>query len=466
MSGGGHGGGGLPGLHAIEHWIHASWDNGGTAITARAIIIGMVTAIVGFFIMSPAQSLRNFELLFFISPVWMPLVLAKFAWVRWLQSRRRMFNAKQNYVLLEIRMPRDTRKSPLSMETIFSVLHLGPGESNWYKKYWNGGVRPWWSFEIVSLGGRVHFYVWTREVYRRTIETAFYSHYPGVEIVEATDYSLLTDPAHAPMKGFACEFVHTKDEDVYPIKTYVDYGLDKQPMPKPEEVTDPMAHIIETLGSIGPKEQLWLQFIIRVSKGEKYGGKVNAAGKPFTWKDEAKEQIEKIRAGAVRKQKRVDPVTGATIETDGFPNPTKGEQELINAIERNVSKVPFDVGIRAIYMGEGDAFHGSMPGSLGNIFKPFNSETGNGLKWTRWSIAFNDYPWEDPHGHHHEHAIHSVTDYYRRRAYFHEPYIGPWIVMSSEELASIYHVPSKSVTTPTLPRIQSATGEAPSNLPV
>ncbi|RTK97382.1 MAG: hypothetical protein EKK59_09355, partial [Neisseriaceae bacterium] len=282
----------------------------------------MVVGIVAFFIISPDQSLKNFEMLVFMSPVWMPLLLFKFTWIRWVQVRRAAFFAKQQYILLEIRMPRDTRKSPLSMETILSALHLSPGESNWYKKYWNGSVRPWWSLEIVSLGGRVHFYIWTRESFRRPIEAAFYAQYPGVEIVEAVDYSLLTDPSHHPMKAFAAEFVHTKDQDVYPIKTYVDFGLDKQPMPKPEEQIDPLAHVIETLGSIGPKEQIWVQMIIRVSKGEKYNGKTNAAGKPYTWKDEAKEEIEKIRAASVRKQKRVDPATGAIIEMDGFPNPT------------------------------------------------------------------------------------------------------------------------------------------------
>mgnify|MGYP001549474549 CR=1 FL=1 len=53
----------------------------------------------------------------------------------------------------------------------------------------------------------------------------------------------------------------------------------------------------------------------------------------------------------------------------------------------------------------------------------------------------------------------------RRRAYFQFPYKGPWMVMSSEEIASIYHIPSSSVAAPNLPRIQSTATEAPSNLP-
>ena len=464
MSSAGHGGGGLPGLGLVESFVHDSWEKGGTTITERSLIISFGIALLTFFILDPQQSLLNFELLLFFSPVWMPIVLIKFGWIRWVQMRRRAFNAKQDNILLEIRMPRDTRKSPLAMEGIFSNLHLGPGESNWFKLYWNGSVRPSWSFEIVSLGGRVHFYIWTREVYRRLIESSFYAQYPGVEIVEAVDYSLLTEPGHAPWSGFACEYKHKKP-DPYPIKTYVDFGLDKQPMPKPEEQSDPLAQVLETMGSIGPKEQMWIQIIIRESKGEKYNGRLNAKGAAYTWKDEAKELIEGIREGAVRKVKKVDKTTGVPYEEDGFPNPTKGEQEVINAIERNTAKHAFDVGMRGIYMAEEGHFHGVMPGALGYIWKPFNSDTLNSIGWTKWHVAFNDYPWEDPKGHHRAHVMHSALDYYRRRSFYHAPYIGDWMVMSTEELATIFHVPSAGVTTPSMPRIPSATAGAPFNLP-
>ncbi|MBP7741580.1 MAG: hypothetical protein KA104_02745, partial [Candidatus Pacebacteria bacterium] len=145
--------------------------------------------------------------------------------------------------------------------------------------------------------------------------------------------------------------------------------------------------------------------------------------------------------------------------------PTKGEQEAINAIERNVGKLPYDVGMRGLYMAKEGSFHGVMPGALGMIWKPFNSEGLNDIRWTRWNVGFNDYPWEDPHGHHHDHVIHAATDFYRRRAFFHPPYIGNWMVLSTEELATIFHIPSGGITTPSLPRIQSATAEAPFNLP-
>ena len=61
-----------------------------------------------------------------------------------------------------------------------------------------------------------------------------------------------------------------------------------------------------------------------------------------------------------------------------------------------------------------------------------------------------------------------LVDSYRRRMYYYEPYDmrEQAMVMSIEELATIFHIPSRAVQTPTLARVPSATGEAPANLPI
>ncbi len=446
---------------AIQHKLHDQ----GYHMRARPLIILFTILNVGFLFWDPYQTLRNYELLGFFSPLWVPYIFGRFAFIRFVQSRRANFIANQNFILLELRMPRDSKKTPLAMETIFSALHVTSGETTWWKKYILGNLRPWFSFEIVSLGGRIHFYVWLREGWRRSLESFFYGQYPDMEIIEAEDYSRLVDPVAPGWSRFGNEFAHTK-VDPYPIKTYVDYGLDKAGA-EPEEITDPMAQLIEFLGSIGPKEQLWLQFIIRQTGGEKYEGMVNKEGKPYTWRDEATAEIDKLRAATVRIMKRTDPTTGQTIESEGFPNPSKGQSEMINAIERNISKQGFDVGIRSIYTAPDDSFQGSMiTPILHSMFKPFNNESYNGIKLlAKFSAGFNDYPWEDVGMHHRHHLEELLVEFYRRRCYFHPPYVGPWMVMSSEELATIYHVPGAHIATPSLPRIQSATSGAPSNLP-
>lgn len=454
------GGPGLPlmGLaQAIDHRLH----DAGYHVTAKPFIVIFGVLLLGFLILDPAQTFRNFLLVGFIAPLWVPILLANFTFDQFVRSRKAAFLASQDTVLLELRMPRDTQKTPLAMEAVFANLHITGGESTAYARNWQGKVRTWFTIEIVSQGGRIRFYLWTREGLRRGVEAAFYAQYPEMEIVEAEDYSLTFDPTAPENDMFGEEFIHTK-KDAFPIKSYVDYKLD-QPGAKPEETIDPMAQMLELLGSIGPKEQLWLQISFRATKDEKFG----KFGNGRTWKDEAKEEIERIRKETARPGSYVDPVTGKVTATEGFPSPTKGQSDSMAAIERNISKQGFDVGMRAIYTAPKEAYQGAtIAFILGPMLKPFASEGLNGFKpASRFDTRFNDYPWEDPGGKHRQHLHKEIVEFYRRRAFFHDPYVGEWMVMSTEELATIFHVPSASVKTPSLPRIQSTTSGAPANLP-
>jgi hypothetical protein len=324
-------------------------------------------------------------------------------------------------------------------------------------------MRPWWSLEIASIGGRIHFYVWTRVGYRRLVEAYLYSQYSNVEIIEAEDYTRLVDPAHEGYSMWGCEY-RLAEADPFPLKTYVDYEM--KPGDKPEESVDPLGQLLELMGSIGPGEQMWLQMIIRVNKNEKYAGRTNKNGKPYSFKDEVGEVVEKLREMTTRKSSYVDPATGKTIETAGFPNPTKQQNDTIAAIERKASKQYFDVGIRCIYSATDAAFNGIMIPAQLSMFKFVNNESGNRLNVQGvFGGAFNDFPWEDPGGHHREHLKHEIVDLYRRRMYYNDPYVGNWNILSTEELATLFHIPSSAVTTPNLPRIQSTTSGAPANLP-
>ncbi|HEX5774612.1 MAG TPA: hypothetical protein VFY28_01470 [Candidatus Paceibacterota bacterium] len=462
---GGHSGGGLPFLDTIENLFHEAHEKGGITPDAKPFIYAGIGAVIAFLFLSPLQTWYNFQMVVFLSPIWMPVLFTRFAIHRFVEANRVAWLASQQYVLLELRVPRDIQKSPLAMETILTNLNITQGESSWYKKYINGSVRPTWSFEIVSLGGRVHFYVRTRVGYRRSVESFFYAQYPGIEVIEAMDYALLTDPSHAPNKMWGCDY-KKKKQDAIPIRTYAEFLKPDAPLPKPEETIDPLAQVIELLGSIGPKEQFWVQINCRITGSEKYGNRKNAQGKPYTWKDEAEEIVRSIREQSVRKIKRFDPATQSTIDDEMYGPVTKGQQESSFAIERNVNKPGFDVSMRAIYTAPEDSFDGSMITFLINLWKPMSAEGGNGLGIQLWDAIFSDYPWEDKGGRHKAHLEHQLVDAYRRRSGFNEPYKLNWMIMSSEEVATLFHIPSASVMAPALPRIQSSTSEAPANLPI
>ena len=66
----------------------------------------------------------------------------------------------------------------------------------------------------------------------------------------------------------------TKD-DAYPIKTYIDYKLDK--LETEEEMkNDPLASLIELMGTMKEGENLWYQILIRktTTKWENAGKKI------------------------------------------------------------------------------------------------------------------------------------------------------------------------------------------------
>ena len=401
------------------------------------------------------------SLALFLSPLWMPIMIVGAVWSTWIIWRRSEFIAQQEHVLLEIKPPRTIERTPLAMETVIDAMHLDPGEGNWYARSVKGGVRPMWSLELASIGGQIHFFIWARKGFRRQVESHVYAQYPGAQVVEAPDYTRMISGKPSEWELFACDYRHT-NKDPYPIKTYVDYGLDK--VQKEPEQTDPLANVLEFLGSMGPDEQFWVQFILRVHKGDKYS-KAAKDGKPYTWAHEANEIIEKIRKDT--RSSYVDPNTGK--EMPGFPNPTKGQSEVMAAIERNIGKQAFDVGVRAVYVAKKGKFNGATVAGMKALFKQFSSNTYNGITWAggRGLLKFDDYPWEWNTEIYKEKERAELLDAYRRRQFFYEPHSwNDYMVMSSEEIATLYHIPSRAVSTPGLARIPSSTSEAPPNLPI
>lgn len=407
-----------------------------------------------------------FELLSFTNSIGefiYPLLALGILWYVYTRYTRAKFisDEKQERVLLELRLPKEQVKSPLAMELALSALHQTGRESNWYDRWVLGKHRPWFSLEIISIEGNVHFLIWTERNYQPSVESAFYSQFPGLEIIEVPDY-VNNVPFGQPDSEwglFGAEFVLSK-EDALPIKTYVDYGLDKDP--KEELKVDPLTPIVEFFGSLQKNEQAWLQILVRATKKSNRlpGG---LFGKKQDWRKEGEEYA---------KEKKEE-FGGAGDPEEGAPKGmTTGEKMIIAAIERNISKEGFDCGVRAMYLAKGDAFRGPNIPALMGSFKQFNSNELNGFKPKH--VTNTDYPWQ-------EYTAPSfllkgvqksafekakLFNAYVRRGWFHPPVTRQWFVLSSEELATLFHLPGQVSETPTLSRIESKKSEAPSNLPI
>jgi hypothetical protein len=402
-----------------------------------------------------------------VSPIILTFGLFLIFWDVWVRYIRAEFFYKEKTLLLEILLPKETMKSPAAMELFLTALHQTGGEGSWYDVYWLGKTRPWFSLELVSIEGQVHFYIWTRAAMKNFIESSLYAQFPGIEVHEVDDYAKAVHFDPEKMGIWGCEFKYAKG-NAYPIKTYVDYGLDKDP--KEEYKVDPLAPMLEYLGSIGANQQVWIQFIVRAHKDDQK--KAGHLWKTVDlWKEEAEGEVHKIlgRDPKTRTSKGADDDSGMSSIVRLSP----GETDTVEAIGRAMSKLGFDVGIRGMYIANKDSFVGTNIPGLISSFKQFNTENLNGfkIKIGVWSTAFGD-PWQDFKKIRENRMLHVLLETYKRRMYFYPPYRykgnskGKILVMNTEELATVFHFPGQVAATPTLARIPSKKSQAPANLPI
>ncbi len=410
---------------------------------------------------SDPTMVMTFKYLYYTAFIWVPVILGWALWDLWVDYRRAQFFAKTTYILLEIKLPREMFKSPLAAEFFISGLWTTLREASWFEKYWKGQVRQHFSLEMVSIDGGVHFFIWCEKGSKNQIEANLYSQFPGIEIYEVPDYTLPMNYNPEVSDMFATEFDLTKP-DAFPIKTYLDYGMDKDP--KEEFKIDPLTPLIEALGSLGKGHQAWIQIIVRAHKDEDPDPDKPGKFIDNKWKKDAEVQIDKILAKS-KGEKGEDGkiIPGSTRFL------TKGETDTVAALERSISKNGFDTGIRLIYTAPKDIFSMSNVGGLVGGIMHFNSNSLNGFKTARGApppkykpvlLAWKDRPKKKIYF-----AKRNLLNAYKRRAYFYRPFKSPHFVLNTEELATMYHFPGGVSTTPTFARIGSKKAEAPSNLP-
>ena len=398
--------------------------------------------------------------------VFLALVYALY-WSRWHYVKRKNVHETPR-VLFEIVIPKEITKSPLAMETVFSTLNQ-TYEGNWFLRITKGTFRTWFTFEMVSFEGDVHFYVFLDDLQKQHFRAQMYAQYPEILLREVDDYTHRTPkPWQGEWDMFGVEMKLAKP-DPYPIKTYVDYGLDK-PGLKEEEKIDPMSSTIEYLSNLGKGEYCYVQIHIMATKKRKRLWFFDQSGKwigmPFTKTIGWQEEGEALIASMNDKN---------SVGADGkpvFKFRTPGEDELLKALDRNISKIGFDTGMRMLYIAKKDVFNKPSQHGMTRIWDQYASQAMNGFGLGEYT-GF-DYPWQDPTGKSTLFKKRIMFQNYQLRSFFYPPYrktfgfhVSPSkvMVLNQEELATIFHIPGGVVTSSGLARIESKKAEAPVNLP-
>ncbi|MCD6270503.1 hypothetical protein J7J23_01845 [bacterium] len=379
--------------------------------------------------------------------------------------------AKKQFIVLEIKIPKEIKRPMKAMEQVISNFWTSYDPPNFREKWIEGKFLLSFSLEIASINGAVHFFIRIPKELRGIFESAIYSQYPDVEISEVEDYTKKV-PQNIPNSGWdlwGCDFQMLR-QNCYPIKTYSSFFEPSQEI-KEENIIDPLSVLIEGLSTLKEGEQFWFQIM----------------AKPFVdeipWVSQAKETVNKLvkRPGKKREKSILASVFDLLV-FDIKPNSsgeekkeelippemqlTPGEKDIVKAIENKISKQAFEVNIRFIYLARKDVFFKPKIKFGFNFSSGLSTSNLNGLK--PWPVTSTRIPKPS--------FFRKRRIYVRKRRIFKNfvkrrtplfPKEGGTFVLNTEELATIFHFPGKaSVPAPAFPRIDAKKGGPPTNLPV
>ncbi|HEU0085445.1 MAG TPA: hypothetical protein VFQ59_00605 [Candidatus Paceibacterota bacterium] len=423
-----------------------------------------------------------YKFILLIFPVAGTIFLLYYAHMFWLHYIRANFISGITWVLLEVTPPRDVLRSPRAMELFLNNALYHMSEKSGLEMYWQGAVRFWFSLEIASIGGQVRFYIRAPSRTKELLETQMYAAYPQSQVRVVEDYTLAVDKITEDSKWnlWGCEFTYT-NPDAYPIKTYVDYGLDKDP--KEEQKVDPIAPVVELFSVIGKDEQMWCQIVVAPSK--KQYKTPGTLFKTHGWVEEVEEEIKRLLIQFTRQHpKQPNGITPIEIRPPDFLS------EITKKASAKMLKLGFDTGIRVCYVAKKEAFNMNNRRNIRMIFRQYAAPNSNELVRVNSTQADafgkNQFTAFFPLS---TKKVYKLADRmlleYREREFFNPPMRHkihlPWplsplifpnffhhhiMVMNTEEIATLWHFPGQILKVPSLERIESKEASPPTNLPI
>jgi hypothetical protein len=388
--------------------------------------------------------------------------LFKFLWIDYVSAYSiNSWNASQKWTFLEIIPPQDIERGPKIMEPIFSGMAGVLTSYHTFGQYLEGAF--WhdrFSLELVGDQGKAHFYIRTQKKYKKIVEAHIYAQYPDAEIKETSDY---TDnfPKIVPNRdwniwGSDFEFVA---DDALPIKTY-----DRFEESVTGEMIDPMASFLEALNALEEGQHLWFQLVIqplpepdnkkyqatiKKLKGEEVENSLGVIG-------DIMDVIKNIFNGmfSVVDFKGTDKKDLQPLEFRLSPV----EKDRLKFAEEKIGQNLFLTKMRLLYLGKRENFDKSNISAVMGVIKQFNDVNMNQLKPDDISKTYAKIFFTQPRLAKRQRKIYAR---YKKRNMDDSK-----IVLSTKELATLFHFPDMHVKSPSLARVESKLGSAPINLPI
>ncbi len=418
-----------------------------------------------------------------------PFKFFYFWWINW-----DVWYKKNKWILLEIKPPEEILKPFKAMEDVIHALWGVYDSPNWRER-WCEGELPnapyWFSIEIASFGGTVHFFLRILKDWQDTFEAAFYSYYPEAEITVVEDYTEKV-PQNIPNKEwdlYGEEYTFMRD-DIYPIRTYPVFFEERPEISIEEKRVDPMYGFLEALSKLQPAEQFWLQIVAApitnrdipwISRGREIADKIAKRPESKKPKPMLQEALETLISGPPAEEKKEVRLAIPELVL------TPGEREILHGVENKISKQGFKTCIRILYLYKVEEPHLFGNYKMGrSYFNHFATENLNTIVYlgpTRSRIHYwlrgrrlylrkrkqfkyfvdrlpPHFPWNL------DGEFPFIIDLLTLGRYPKGPGLGRGtIILNAEELATLFHFPPKIIV-PTVPRVEAKKGGPPPELPI
>ena len=311
------------------------------------------------------------------------------------------------------------------MEQLYSALASFKGREK--DKFVYGQPVVVFEMAVPHIGQEVCFYMAASKQIEGVVEKQIHGFFPEAQVEKVKDYNIFN-----PQGAAAGSFMTLGRNDFWPFKTYKNLE------------TDPLGEITNAFSKLKEEDEgAALQIVFRPAPGnwQKRALKIaREMQKNRTFERALKEtsMLKSFTKGFGGENKNQQPQALP-------PALTPLQQEQIKALEEKASKIGFETNIRLLASGATQVRAEEILAQLEGAFAQFNNPNFNILKTVRVSGR----------------ALKNLIYNFSFRIY--DP--GQKMILNTEELTSIYHLPVVALATPELKFLKAKQAAAPINLP-
>lgn len=305
------------------------------------------------------------------------------------------------------------------MENVFGSIGGLKAERGF--KAWFVGREDSVSFELVANQGLVSFYVAAPHHMKEYVEQQIHGQFPSAQIEDIPDYNIF-----APQGVVAGARIVCKRQHFFPFKSYK-----KQESDPLNALTNALAKVEKTDGAaiqivVRSAKKGWRQSALRVVKGMNEGKTLNEAMSGDTFFGMLGSMFATKKKDDKKEPRKMSPL----------------EEEMVKSIDEKAGKLGLDVVMRVVASAPTQAAASSYLNNIVNAFTQYNiPQYGNQLaKGDMGPKVIKDF-------------------IYRHFSEKHR------MVMTGEELSSMYHFPLSSTETPNIRWLTARKAPPPTNLP-